>query len=142
MVVPFALLILILASNSWFEPIPILITMGVAILINMGTNIIFPNVSFITFSMAAVLQLAISLDYSLFIIHRFYEEYQNGNGLVDSVVISVKKSLGSVTGSAFTTIAGFLALLVMQYKIGTDIGLVMAKGVVFSYLSLLLFYLS
>lgn len=134
-VVPFALLILILASNSWFEPIPILITMGVAILINMGTNIIFPNVSFITFSMAAVLQLAISLDYSLFIIHRFYEEYQNGNGLVDSVVISVKKSLGSVTGSAFTTIAGFLALLVMQYKIGADIGLVMAKGVVLSYLS-------
>ena len=134
-VVPFAILILFLASNSWYEPLLILITMGVAIIINMGSNIMFESVSFITFSMAAVLQLAISLDYSLFLIHRFYEEYQNGNSIVNSVIISLKKSIGSITASAFTTIAGFLALLVMRYEIGRDIGLVMAKGVLLSYLS-------
>lgn len=137
-IVPICLIILILASNSWVEPLPVLLSLGLAIVFNMGTNAMLSSVSFITFSMAAVLQLAISLDYSLFVVHRYYEEREQGYGVVESVARAVKHSLGSITASAFTTVMGFLSLLLMRYSIGADIGIVMAKGVVFSYLSTLI----
>lgn len=137
-ILPIAILILILASTSWFEPVIILLSLGLAVLFNMGTNFIFPSVSFITFSISAILQLAISLDYSLFLIHRFYEERDNGLEVIPAVVKAIKTSFGSISTSAVTTIAGFLALLLMRYKIGFDIGIVMSKGVIFSYIACLI----
>ncbi len=133
-IVPICLLILLLGSTSWLEPIFVLVTLGIAILLNMGTNVIFTSVSFITISMAAVLQLAISLDYSLFLVHRYFEERELGQTVLVAVVTATKRTFSSIVTSALTTIVGYLALLLMSYSIGSDIGLVLAKGVVFSFL--------
>lgn len=131
-ILPVCMLILLLASTSWIEPLLYIIVIGVGVVINMGTNFIFTNVSFITHSMTAVLQLAISLDYSLFIFHRYIQERDSGKDFKESIVVAVKNSFSSVTSSAMTTIAGFLALTIMSYRIGADMGIVLAKGIVFS----------
>ena len=89
-IVPIILLILVFASKSWIEPLIILVNLGIAIVLNMGTNIIFKDVSYVTQSLAMVLQLAISLDYSLFLIHRYYEEKEAGHSTTDALVIAVK----------------------------------------------------
>lgn len=136
-VVPLCILILILASRSWIEPIVYLVVIGISVAFNMGTNIIFKNVSFVTFSMSAILQLAISLDYSLFVFHRYLEERDEGKDYIPAITNAVSGSFSSVLGSAMTTIAGFLALLFMSYRIGADMGLVLAKGVAFSFLSVI-----
>ncbi len=131
-VVPFCLLILFAASTSWAEPPLYLVVLLVSIIINMGTNALFTNVSFITHAMAAVLQLAISLDYSLFLFHRYIEERDEGKDAREAVIQATVKSLNSILASALTTIAGFLALVLMHYSIGRDIGLVLAKGITIS----------
>lgn len=136
-VIPLCILILIIASRSWIEPLIYLIVIGVSIAFNMGTNLLLGNVSFITFSMSAVLQLAISLDYSLFVFHRYVEERDRGVDYIPAITHAVKQSFTSVLGSALTTIAGFLALLFMSYTIGADMGLVLAKGVALSFLSVI-----
>lgn len=138
-IIPIIILILLIAAKSWVEPLIILLVLGVAILINQGTNIIFSDVSYMTQMMAMALQLAISLDYSLFLIHRYYEEKDNGMTTIEAVVTAVKGSFTSILGSALTTIVGFTALLFMQYTIGSDMGLVMGKGIVFSFLSTIFF---
>lgn len=137
-VVPFCLLILFFASNAWVEPPLYLFVLLVSIVINMGTNAFFDSVSFITHAMAAVLQLAISLDYSLFLFHRYIEERDAGVAPKEAIVSATVKSFSSVLSSALTTVAGFLALLLMSYTIGRDIGLVLAKGIVFSLLTVML----
>ncbi len=136
-VVPLCILILIIASKSWIEPLIYLVVIGVSIAFNMGTNLMLGSVSFITFSMSAVLQLAISLDYSLFVFHRYIEERERGVDYIPAITHAVKQSFTSVLGSALTTVAGFLALLFMSYSIGADMGLVLAKGVVLSFLSVI-----
>ncbi|NLN50211.1 MAG: MMPL family transporter [Acholeplasmataceae bacterium] len=137
--VPFAVLILFLAAQSWFEPVLVLATMGVAILINMGTNVLLPNVSYITIAIASVLQMAMSLDFSLFLIHRYYEERETGKDVKTSIIDSTKAAFSSITASALTTIFGFLALTIMQYKIGFDIGVSLAKAILVSYIVTLTF---
>lgn len=137
-VVPFCLLILFLASKSWVEPLLYLAGLFVAIFINLGTNVCFSSVSFITQAMAAVLQLAISLDYSLFLFHRYLEERDAGKDAREAVLAAVQGSLNSILASALTTIAGFLAMVLMQYSIGRDIGFVLAKGITLSFLSVIL----
>ncbi len=137
-VVPFCLLILFLASKSWVEPLLYLAVLFVAIFINLGTNVCFSSVSFITQAMAAVLQLAISLDYSLFLFHRYLEERDAGKDAREAVLAAVQGSLNSILASALTTIAGFLAMVLMQYSIGRDIGFVLAKGITLSFLSVIL----
>lgn len=132
-VVPLCILILMLAGRSWIEPVPYLIIIGVAIALNMGTNLIFGEISFITQGICAVLQLAISLDYSLFLMHRYLEERDKGEDLLNALQTAMKGSFSSISASAMTTIAGFMALVFMQYKIGQDIGFVLAKGIVFSF---------
>lgn len=131
--VPIAVFILILASKSWFEPIIVLLNLGVAILINMGTNFLQGSVSYITIAITSVLQMAMSLDFSLFLIHRYYEERKDKDK-VTAAVNSTKAAFKSVTASALTTIFGFLALVIMQYKIGFDIGVALAKAIFISYL--------
>ncbi len=134
-VIPIALLILFIFSNSWIEPIVILINLFVAIIINLGTNFIMPSISFLTIAIASALQLAMSLDYSLFFIHRYMEKRDEGLEVTDAAREAMRGAMGSVTASALTTIFGFLALLSMRYTLGTDIGLSLAKAVFISYLT-------
>lgn len=131
--VPVAILILFLAAKSWFEPVIILINLGIAILINLGTNFIQGSVSYVTIAITSVLQMAMSMDFSLFLVHRYYEEREN-NDKITAVISSSKAAFKSVTASALTTIFGFLALTIMQYKIGLDIGVSLAKAILISYL--------
>ncbi len=137
-VLPLCIIILMLASHSWIEPFLYLAAIGVSILLNMGSNVLFPSISFLTHSVAAVLQLAMAMDYSLFISHRYTEERNNGLEPLPAILAAVKKSVSSISASSTTTIAGFLALIFMQYSIGADIGLVLAKGIFISYLTVLI----
>lgn len=132
-IVPLCIVIMVLVSKSYMEALLILVTLGVAILLNLGTNILLGSVSFITMTMAMALQLAMSLDYTLFLLHR-YHEYKD-LPIIERVKLSVKKSYLSITVSSLTTIFGFIALCFMSYGIGLDMGLVLAKGILLSYLS-------
>ncbi|MEG1848519.1 MAG: MMPL family transporter [Lachnospiraceae bacterium] len=137
-VFPLCVFILMLASNSWIEPLLYLIVIGVSIVINMGTNAFFPNVSYLTFSVCAVLQMAISMDYSLFLSHRYVEERDSGKEVPEAIAAAVKGAFSSIFASAFTTFAGFMALIFMGYTIGTDLGIVLAKGITISFLTVII----
>lgn len=137
-VVPIAIVILFLFSTSWIEPVVILINLLIAIVINLGTNFLLPSISFLTIAIASALQLAMSLDYSLFFIHRYMEKRDEGLDIHQAASSAMKGAMGSVTASALTTIFGFLALLSMRYRLGTDIGLSLAKAVLISYLTAIL----
>ena len=130
--------ILCLTTTSWFEPFLFLFIMGVAIVINMGTNIFLGEISFLTFSTAAILQLAIAMDYSVFLLHSFTKERHAGVEPVQAVANAVRGSITSILSSGATTIVGFLVLMLMRFKIGFDMGLVLAKGIVISLLTVLL----
>ncbi|GAB6108240.1 efflux RND transporter permease subunit [Fusibacter bizertensis] len=135
--IPILLIILLWSTTSWIEPILFLMTLGVAILLNSGTNLLLGKVSFITQSMSTALQLAISMDYSIFLLHRFAEEREEGHTVELAMKNAISKSFGSILASSVTTVAGFMALLLMQFKIGTDMGLVFAKGITFSLITTL-----
>lgn len=135
--VALATLILALTLESTVIPFIILISIGYAVVYNAGTNIFFGEISYITNSLAAVLQLGVTLDYSIFLIHRYEEELRKTNVKEDAMSIAIAKTASSIIGSSLTTIAGFLALAAMKLGIGKDIGLVMAKGVLFGVVSVL-----
>ncbi|MEG2159165.1 MAG: MMPL family transporter, partial [Clostridia bacterium] len=136
--IPIVLLVLIFTSKSWLEPIICLGIMGVAIAISMGTNIIFTGgVSFITQSILAALTMAISMDYSIFMLHAFRDECNNGVEPTLAVVSAVKKSFTSITVGSLTTIAGFVAMLFMKFALGIDMGWVFAKTILISLLTVL-----
>ncbi len=133
------LVLLFATTNSFGEVILFLITIGIAIIINMGTNVIFGEISYMTYACAAILQLAVSMDYSIFLLHRFEQERQTEPNTAKAMAHALKGSFSSIVSSALTTIVGFLALVFMNYTIGSDLGLVLAKGVFFSLISVLLF---
>ncbi|QLY40230.1 MMPL family transporter [Hujiaoplasma nucleasis] len=137
-ILPICFVILLFASKSWLEPLIVLFVLGIGVIVNLGTNALLPNISFITLTIASALQLAISLDYSLFFIHRYYELRDEGYEVLEAVNKAFKKSLPVITASAVTTMVGFLALLMMRYRIGLDIGLVLSKGIFLSYLSVII----
>ena len=137
LILPVCFIILIFASRSWLEPLLILLVLGVAVIFNLGSNALLPNVSFITLTLSSALQLAISLDYSIFFIHRYYEYRDQELEVKESISKAFKKSLPVISASALTTMVGFLALLFMRYKIGMDIGIVLSKGIFFSYLTVI-----
>ncbi|WP_017413381.1 efflux RND transporter permease subunit [Clostridium tunisiense] len=124
-------IILLISTNAYYEPILFFVTIGVAIVLNAGTNIIFGKISSNTNSVSSILQLAVSMDYSIFLLHRFHEENKDGNKN-EAMARAIEKTFSSVSSSALTTVCGFLALLWMNYGIGKDMGLVLAKGVFFS----------
>jgi len=130
--VPIVLLILILATTSWIEPLLFLFVIGVSIVINMGSNIIFGQISFVTQGIAALLQLAIAIDYAIFLLHRFNECTKEGMSAEVAMVTAMKRASKSIVASAITGAVGFSSLLVMQFLIGPDIGLVMIKGIFIS----------
>ncbi len=126
------LIILFLSTTSYLEPFIFLFAVGVAIIINLGTNIFQGEISQITFSAASILQLAVSMDYSIFLLHRFHEERSKGIDVAQAMVNSMSLSFRAIFASAATTIAGFTALVFMDYGIGQDMGVVLAKGIFFS----------
>jgi len=132
------LVLLILTTSSYIEPLIFLITLGVAVAINMGTNLFFGSVSFITNMAANVLQMAIAMDYSIMLLHRFTEERHEGREVKEAMAESIRRTFSSISASAFTTIAGFASLALMRYRIGADMGLVLAKGILISLLTVLL----
>lgn len=132
-------LILCLTTNSWLEPVLYLLIMGVAVMINKGTNVFLGQVSFLTDSVAAVLQLAVSMDYSIFLIHAFTRQKQAGASQTVALRNAIEEALNSIFASSLTTIVGFLVLTFMQFSIGFDMGIVLAKGIVISLLTVVLF---
>ncbi len=109
--------VLLLTTNSWFEPVLFMITIGIAIILNMGTNLIFGEISFVTNAAGSVLQLAVSMDYSIFLLHRFSENRSQGKNVQEAMIAAVKQSIGSVMSSGLTTVTGFAALILMRFRI-------------------------
>ena len=131
--------VLILTTTSWFEPIIVLAGLGVAIMINKGTNLIFGEISFVTNAAGPILQLAVSLDYSVFLLHRFEECLKQNPNKKEAMVDALCKSTSSILSSGLTTVIGFLALLFMRFGIGPDLGLALAKGIAISLVSVFVF---
>lgn len=130
-----SLAVLFLGLQSTLVPLIFLVGIGFAILYNMGTNIFLGQVSYITQALTAVLQLGVSMDFSIFLLHRYDERVADGLGSEDAMVAAIQETFRSIVGSSTTTIAGFLAMCTMSLALGTDIGVVMAKGVVLSVLT-------
>lgn len=131
-----ALIVLSFTMDSWILPFVVLFSLGFAVLYNMGTNFFFGDISFITQSIAAILQLGVTMDYSVFLIDRFHEERAKTPGdLQGAMARAIRGTFTSVLGSSLTTVFGFLALCFMRFTLGLDIGLVMAKGVLLGILS-------
>lgn len=124
-------IILALTMDSFLIPLFFMLSVGMAIIYNMGTNFIQGEISFITEALAAVLQLAVTIDYSIFLWHSYKEEKEKHPGdNKEAMAVAIGKTITSVVSSSITTVAGFLALCFMSYGLGMDMGIVMAKGVV------------
>ena len=132
------LLVLLLTSHAWAEPLVLLMILAVSILLNMGTNYIFPDVSFITFAVCAILQLALSIDYAIMLLHTYNGYRDAGRNAVDAMTEALCECFMRIASSAFTTVAGLLSLLFMSFTIGFDIGLVLSKGIIISMLCVFL----
>ena len=126
-----SLAVMMLLLDSFVVPFIFLVSIGMAILYNLGSNIVFGEISYVTKAIAAVLQLGVTMDYSIFLWHSYMEHLDRGLSRKEAMGQAIDATLVSVTGSSITTVAGFLALCFMTYKMGMDLGLVMAKGCVF-----------
>ena len=133
----FCLIVLEFSLDSYIVPILLLLNIGIAIIFNMGSNIVFGEISYITKAIAAVLQLGVTTDFSIFLYHRYEKEKQQTKDIDIAMSIAIHDTFVSVFGSSLTTIAGFLALCTMKLTLGTDIGLVMAKGVIIGVICVL-----
>ncbi len=131
----FVIAVLILTTESWFEPVIVMIGLGAAIIINAGSNLMFGEISFVTNAAGNILQLAVSLDYSVFLIHRFTECRKEKADVKEAMVDALTMSTSSISSSGLTTVIGFLALCLMQFQIGPDLGLALAKGIAISLIS-------
>ncbi len=129
--------VLLFTSKSFMEVPIFLIVFGVAALLNMGTNYLLGEISFITKSVAVVLQLALAIDYSIILSHRFAEEKETKNAY-DAIVTALSKAIIEISSSSLTTLAGLAALMIMQLRIGMDMGLVLCKGIICSLLTVFL----
>ena len=128
------MVILFLSLESTVVPLLFIASIGVAVLYNMGTNYFLGEISFITKALAAVLQLAVTTDFSTSLLHRYEEEKTHQPDHEQAMATAIQQTFSSITGSSLTTIAGFLAMCTMSLTLGTDIGVVMAKGVLFGVL--------
>ncbi|MGN0114181.1 MAG: RND family transporter, partial [Acutalibacteraceae bacterium] len=133
------LIILVITTTSWLEPLVVLLGLGVAIMINSGSNIIFGEISFVTNAAGAILQLAVSLDYSVFLLHRYEECLKQNSDRKSAMTDALCKSTSSILSSGLTTVIGFLALIFMRFRIGPDLGLALAKGVGISLITVFIF---
>ena len=131
------LAILFVMCGSWIEPILFLIGIGFAVVINKGTNIFQGTVSYTTESIAAILQLVLSMDYSIILINRYKQEREKCSDIKEAMKTAICNAFPSITSSGLTTVAGLLVLVSMSFKIGKDVGIVLAKGVALSMFAVL-----
>lgn len=127
----FACIAMIIFLDGWLVPFVFLASIGMMILLNLGTNFFFGEISYITKALSAVLQLAVTMDYSIFLWHSYNEQKQIYDDSKEAMSIAIHKTFTSVIGSSITTVAGFAALCFMTFTLGRDLGIVMAKGVIF-----------
>lgn len=139
LLVPIIILILIVSTTSWLEPVFFLTAIGVSVLINLGTNIFIGEVSFVTQSVAPILQLAVSLDYAIFLLHSFSDYRKKISDPEEAMQLAIKKSFPAIAASAATTFFGFMALTFMNFEIGSDLGINLVKGIVLSFISVMVF---
>ncbi|HLR51983.1 MAG TPA: MMPL family transporter [Candidatus Avamphibacillus sp.] len=137
--VPIIIIILLLSTRSWIEPVFLLTAIGISILINLGTNIFIGEISFISQSVAPILQLAVSLDYAIFLLHSFDDYRKKLESPYEAMKLAMKRSFPAITASASTTFFGFLALTFMEFEIGADLGINLVKGILLSFLSVMIF---
>ena len=137
--VPMIIIILLLSTTSWLEPFFFLTTIGVSVLINMGTNIFLGEVSFVTGAVAPILQLAVSLDYAIFLLHSFTDYRKTEDTPEQAMKLAMKRSFPAIAASASTTIFGFTALMFMKFGLGADLGLNLLKGILLSFISVMVF---
>ena len=134
----FLIFVLAITTTSWVEPAVVMIGLGVAVVINAGTNLVFGKISFVTNSAGMILQMAVSLDYSVFLIHRFSECKEEADPET-AMLNALKLSTSSILSSGLTTVIGFLALAFMKFLIGADLGMALSKGVAISLITSLIF---
>lgn len=139
LVVPIITLLLVLSTMSWLEPLLFFAAIGVSVLINMGTNAFLGGVSFITSSVSPILQLAVSLDYAIFLLHAFADHRKTAATTEEAMARAMRQSVSTIAASAVTTLFGFMALSFMQFQIGADLGMNLVKGVVLSFISVTVF---
>ncbi|MEW9675094.1 MMPL family transporter [Lentibacillus sp. L22] len=137
--IPIVILILLLSTTSWMEPIFFLTAIGVSVLINMGTNIFIGEISFVTQAVAPILQLAVSLDYAIFLLHSFTDYRQTAKTPEEAMKLAMKRSFPAIAASASTTVFGFMALMFMKFGLGADLGLNLLKGIILSFISVMIF---
>lgn len=137
--IPLVIVILLLTSSAWAEPVLFLLTIGGSVLINLGTNIFLGEISYITQAISPILQMAVSLDYAIFLLHSFEEHRMRTSDMEVAMQKAIQESFPAIAASAATTLFGFLALMFMQFRIGPDLGLNLVKGVILSYLSVMVF---
>ncbi len=135
----FVFLVLTITTSSWMEPILVMTGLGIAVIINAGSNLIFGQISFVTNAAGNILQLAVSLDYSVFLLHRFTECRQHNENNKDAMIEALTLSTASILSSGLTTVIGFLALCLMQFQIGPDLGRALAKGIAISLVTVFVF---
>ncbi len=123
------LVVLLLTTDSFLIPVLFLVSIGMAIIFNLGTNFIQGEISYITMALVAILQLGVTMDYSIFLYHSYLEESEKTNDTREAMANAIAATISSVAGSSLTTIAGFLAMCFMTFTLGLDMGIVMAKGV-------------
>lgn len=126
----FATLAMLLLLDSWLVPFVFLASIGAMILMNLGTNYFLGEISYITKALSAVLQLAVTMDYSIFLWHSYNEQLKNYSDNKEAMAAAIRNTLSSVVGSSITTVAGFAALCFMTFTLGKDLGIVMAKGII------------
>lgn len=129
--------LLTLNARSWLEPLSFMVVIAMAIIMNLGSNLIYGEISYITQSVAAVLQLGLSMNYSIILINRFYQESSPGDSTERTMKKALHKSIKPIASSSLTTVAGMLALSFMTLELGMDLGRVLAKGILISLLSVL-----
>ncbi|MDR1029220.1 MAG: MMPL family transporter, partial [Clostridiales Family XIII bacterium] len=137
--VPIIILILMLSTSSWFEPLLYLCAIGISVLINMGTNLFLGEVSFITNAVSPILQLAVSLDYAIFLLHSFDEQRKRTDDAAEAMRRAMRRAFPSVAAAAATTVLSFVALAFMRFGIGADLGLNLVKGVLLSFAGVMIF---
>src|SRR5690625_4114106 len=137
--VPIIIIILLVSTRSWAEPLFLLVAIGVSILINLGTNIFIGEISFVSQAVAPILQLAVSLDYAIFLLHSFDDYRKKIESPYEAMKQAIKRSFPAIAASAATTFFGFLALTFMKFEIGADLGINLVKGILLSFLSVMIF---
>ena len=128
--VALACVAMMIFMDNWITPFVFLMSIGMAILLNMGTNYFLGEISYLTKALSAVLQLAVTMDYSIFLWHSYEEQKRMYEDNKEAMAVAINNTLTSVVGSSITTVAGFIALCFMSYTLGLDLGIVMAKGVI------------